>query len=137
MYPENTIAVLLTNVSWSLWPPVTFANGAVSSVAGNLDVVVISLPAILPWRTWYINTPDRSRGFRVSSVDLGFLAINRAKASLDGASMVMFWATERVWTISGTVCKRLVRVLRVALLLASTSVSACAETQAVRLSGSR
>ena len=48
----------------------------------------------------------RSLGFLVSSADLGFLAINLAKASFDGARMVTFCATDNVWTTSGTVWRR-------------------------------
>lgn len=94
--PENTRAVLFTRVNWTRCPPVTLAKGADSKVDWNIGVVENDEEGILPSKTWYWRTPDKARGFRVSSAERGLRAIRLAKAELEGARMVMFDVVERV-----------------------------------------
>lgn len=96
LYPENTFAVPFTITRPTLWPLVTLANGVVSRVEGNFGVGEKSPERNLPIRTWYWSTPASALGFLINSDDLGFLAIRLAKATFDGANIVMFWAVESV-----------------------------------------
>ena len=75
------------------------------NVSTKDGVVVMDVDGTLPFNTWYCRRAVTISGIMASSSPI-FVAIQFAKAALFGASMVMFFAAERVLTNAGCAERR-------------------------------
>lgn len=95
--PLKNVTLSPVVIASTTWPPVTLVKSSlVRSVGTNWLWLVIADEGIVPFRTWYCRRAVSSPSFEVKDPNASLPTL--AKASLEGARIVMFCALLRDWT---------------------------------------